>query len=84
VFDLYPNPLPPPPPPVTREATIAALQAGLATLTDDEMKVARLWLIGKSLDATCIFLQMDKQLVRGLWQNMRRKLRDALMPTDGR
>lgn len=84
VFDLYPNPLPPPPPPVTRECTLVALQAGLATLTDDEVKVARLWLIGKSLDATCRFLQMDKQLVRTLWQSMRRKLRVALKPTEAR
>ena len=79
VFDLYPNPLPPPPPAVTREDTLAALQAGFASLTDDEVKVARLWLVGKSLDAACRFLQMDKRLVRDLWQSMRRKLRLALV-----
>jgi DNA-binding CsgD family transcriptional regulator len=78
VFDLYPNPLPPPAPPVTRDDTLAAVQTGFASLTDDEVKVARLWLIGKSFNAICSYLQMDEKVVRSIWRSMRRKLRDAL------
>ena len=37
-IDLYPNPLPPPGPPVTRDSTLADLQTGFASLTDNELK----------------------------------------------
>jgi DNA-binding CsgD family transcriptional regulator len=63
---------------VTRDDTLAAVQTGFASLTDDELKVARLWLVGKSFNGVCNFLQMDEKVVRSLWRSMRRKLRDAL------
>ncbi|WP_171474308.1 helix-turn-helix transcriptional regulator [Frigoriglobus tundricola] len=80
IIELYPNPLPPPGPPVTRESTLADLQTGLASLTDDELKVARLWLVGETLDDVCCILQMREKMVRKLWQSMRRKLSNALEP----
>ena len=78
-IDLYPNPLPPPRPPDTRATILADLQAGFASLTDDELKVAQLWVYGRSVDDVCHFLQMDEATVRGLWRSMRRKLREALI-----
>jgi DNA-binding CsgD family transcriptional regulator len=79
VIDLYPNPLPPPRPPDTRATILADLQAGFASLTDDELKVAQLWVYGRSVDDVCHFLQMDEATVRRLWRSMRRKLREALI-----
>jgi DNA-binding CsgD family transcriptional regulator len=79
IIELYPNPLPPPGPPVTRESTLVDLQTGLASLTDDELKLARLWLVGETLEDACCILQMREKAVRKLWQGMRRKLRFALL-----
>jgi DNA-binding CsgD family transcriptional regulator len=79
IIDLYPNPLPPPGPPVTRESTLADLQTGFGSLTDDELKVARLWLVGETLDEVCCILQMREKRVLELWRSMRRKLRLALL-----
>jgi DNA-binding CsgD family transcriptional regulator len=78
IIDLYPNPLPPPGPPVTRESTLADLLTGFASLTDDEVEVARAWLVGESLEDTCRILERSEKAVRELWQSMRRKLRFAL------
>jgi len=78
-IDLYPNPLPPPGPPVTRESTLADLQTGFASLTDEELKVARLWLVGESLDDICYLLNMREKAVKALWQRMRGKVRFALL-----
>ena len=80
IIDLYPKPLPPPGPPVTRASTLAALQTGLTSLTEDELKVARLWLLGHGFDDVCHLLQMDAKVTRNHWRSMRRKLRDALKP----
>jgi DNA-binding CsgD family transcriptional regulator len=79
VYGLYPNPLPPPRPAVTRESTLAELQTGLASLTDDELQVARLWLVGESLERMCCMLRKSEKSVQKLWQSMRRKLRFALL-----
>jgi DNA-binding CsgD family transcriptional regulator len=81
-IDLYPNPLSPPPPCVTREVTRERLIAGFDSLTDDEVRVARLWLSGKSCNQVCRQLQMDKKTMKKHWQNMRRKLRNALKSKD--
>ena len=78
IIELYPSPLPPPPPPITRETSTAQLQAGFAALSDDEMKVAHLWLTGESLEDICDHLDMTEQKVRSLWQHMRYKIRLAL------
>jgi DNA-binding CsgD family transcriptional regulator len=83
-IDLYPNPLPPPRPPETRETMLADLQAGFASLTEDELKVARLWLYGRSLADVCHFLKLSEKMARTLWRSMRRKLRDALVRGAGR
>ena len=79
IIELQPNPLPPPRPPVTREDTLADLQIAFASLTEDELKLARLWLVGESLDDVCSILRMREKAVRALWQSMRRKLRLALL-----
>jgi DNA-binding CsgD family transcriptional regulator len=77
-IELYPNPEPPPGPPVTRESVLASLQSGLSALTDDELRVARLWLLGHGFLDVCELLRMEPKLARGHWRAMRRKLRDAL------
>lgn len=78
-IDLYPNPLPPPRPPETRETILADLQAGFTSLTDQELKVAQLWIYGRSATDVCYFLQLSEKEVRRLWKRMRRKLRNALI-----
>jgi DNA-binding CsgD family transcriptional regulator len=68
----------PPPPPFDRGAILAGLQVGYASLTDDELRVAQLWLLGESLEDVCDLLGRDKKTMRRTWQDIRRKLRDAL------
>jgi DNA-binding CsgD family transcriptional regulator len=64
---------------VTRESTLADLQTGLASLTDDELALARLWLVGEALEDICYILKLREKKVRMLWQSMRRKVRFALL-----
>jgi DNA-binding CsgD family transcriptional regulator len=78
-IDLYPNPQPPPRPPETRETILADLHAGFAALTQDELKVAKLWIYGRSVSDMCYFLQLRAKVVRRLWKSMRRKMRNALI-----
>jgi hypothetical protein len=78
-IDLYPNPLPPPGPPVTRESTLADLQTGFAALTDDELKLARLWLVGETVDDACYILRLREKQMQKVWRSMRRKIRRALL-----
>jgi DNA-binding CsgD family transcriptional regulator len=78
-IDLYPNPLPPPRPPATRESMLADVQTGFAALTADELKVARLWLVGEGLEDICCTLRMREKAVQALWHRMRRKLREAVL-----
>lgn len=78
-IDLYPNTLTEPRPPETRETVLADLHAALAALNDEELKVAQLWIYGRSVADVCHFLKMDETRVRGLWKTMRRKLREALI-----
>jgi hypothetical protein len=77
-IELYPNPLPPPPSPIPPESSRVRVQLGFAALNDDEMRVAHLWLIGKSREDVCCALGMAEKEVRSLWQHMRWKLRLAL------
>lgn len=81
-IDLYPNPITPRPP-ETRETILADLQAGFAALADDELKVARLWVYGRSLADVCHFLKLDEEVARRLGKRMRRKLRNALITGAG-
>jgi DNA-directed RNA polymerase specialized sigma24 family protein len=76
-IDLYPNPITPRPP-ETRETILSDLHAGFASLTADELKVAQLWIYGRSLDDVCHFLKLNERTIRKLWRGMRRKLREAL------
>src|SRR5215207_10490434 len=66
-IDLYPNPLPPPRPPETRATILADLQAGFAALNEDELKVAQLWIYGRSIADVCYFLKLSEKTVRKLW-----------------
>lgn len=79
IIGLYPNPLPPPGPPETRESTLADLQTGFASLTEDELALARLWLVGEPLEDICYAFDMSEKKVRALWRGMRRKVRYALL-----
>ena len=77
-IDLYPNPLPPPSPPLTREENLTRVQSGFATLDETELRVALLWLTGEMLEDICEYLNKDEDVVRKVWQKMRRKLRDGV------
>ncbi|HEV3387026.1 MAG TPA: hypothetical protein VG097_19565 [Gemmata sp.] len=78
IIELYPSPLPPPPPTLTRETALARVQVGFSALSEDEMRLAHLWLIGLSREDACDELGMSEKKVRNLWQHMRWKLRLAL------
>jgi hypothetical protein len=79
IIDLHPTPLPQPGPPPTRESTLADLQTGFASLTEDELALARLWLVGEDLDDVCYMFRMSEKKVRALWRSMRGKVRFALL-----
>lgn len=79
IIELYPNPLPPPGPPETRESTLADIQAGFAALTDDELALARLWLVGESVEDACSILKVREKKLLKLWRGMRGKVRFALL-----
>jgi hypothetical protein len=79
IIELYPNPLPPPGPPPTRESTLAELHAGFASLTDDELALARLWLVGEDLEDACHAMRVSEKKLRALWRSMRGKVRYALL-----
>lgn len=66
--------------PFDSAATLAQLQAGFASLTEDELRVARLWLMGATIRDASAHLRMKKPALRELWRSMRRKLRAALRP----
>ncbi len=76
ITELYPSP--PPPPLLTREDSLSQVQVGFAALSNDELRVAHLWLTGKGLEDVCCELGMTEEKVRNLWQHMRWKLRLAL------
>jgi hypothetical protein len=78
VVEAYPNPLPVRPP-ETRETILADLQAGFASLTDEELRLARMWLYGRTLGGACRVLQKEPRAVRKLYRAMRRKLNEAIL-----
>jgi len=80
-IELHPNPLPPERP-ITREGTLAGVQAGFASLTDEELRVARLWLRGVAFHDVCAKLNLSEKEVRQHWREMRRKLRAGLIRND--
>jgi hypothetical protein len=78
VVDAYPNPIPERPP-ETRDTILADLQAGFASLTDEELRLARMWLYGRTLGGACRVLQKEPRAVRKLYRAVRRKLREAIL-----
>jgi DNA-directed RNA polymerase specialized sigma24 family protein len=69
--------------PFDRGQALAGLQAAFASLTDDEVCIARVWLLGQSRSDACRLLRMDEDTAQKLWRSMRRKLRDGLKQNDG-
>ena len=82
-IDLYPNPLPPPEPPLTREEQLARVQTGFSSLDETELSVALLWLTGSTLEDISERVGKSEKAVRAAWQQMRRKLRDAVKGNPG-
>jgi DNA-directed RNA polymerase specialized sigma24 family protein len=78
ITEAGPMPLPPPPPPFNREAALAGLQTAFALLTDDELQVARLRMLGVPYDSISEELGMLDDEVEKLWKQARRKLGTAL------
>lgn len=77
-IDLYPLPIPVRPP-ETRDTILADLQTGFASLTEEELRLARMWLYGRTMKAVCRILKRDRRTVRRLYRSMRRKIYDALL-----
>jgi DNA-binding CsgD family transcriptional regulator len=74
---LHPNPLPPPPR-FDRAAALAGLQAAFALLTDDELRIARVRMLGARLVDIAEEFDLDEQEVAKLWKQARRKLGSTL------
>jgi DNA-directed RNA polymerase specialized sigma24 family protein len=78
ITEAGPMPEPPPPPPFNRDATLAALQAAFALLTDDELQVVRLRMFGmRYCDIAEELAALDDD-VEKLWKQARRKLGAAI------
>jgi DNA-binding CsgD family transcriptional regulator len=77
-INLYPLPIRERPP-ETRDTILADLQAGFASLTDEELRLARMWLYGRSMKAVCRLLKRDRREVRRLYRSMRRKIYEAIL-----
>jgi hypothetical protein len=78
IAEMHPNPPEPPPPPFDRAAALARLQASFASLTDDELQVARMRLVGFPLWDIGEELGMADEEVEKLWKLTRNKLGHAL------
>jgi hypothetical protein len=77
IIELHSNPLPPPPR-FDRETTLAGLQAAFALLTDDELRVARVRMLGIRLVDIADELELEDDEAVALWRSARRKLVTAL------
>jgi hypothetical protein len=73
---------PPEPPPFDRGAALAGLQAAFALLTDDELQVARLRMLGLPFDSIAEELHSLDADVEKLWKRARRKLGTALFGSE--
>ncbi|MBY0458435.1 MAG: hypothetical protein K2V38_13935 [Gemmataceae bacterium] len=73
------GPMPvPPPPPFVREEVLARIQTAFALLTDDELRVARLRMLGVPFVDIREELETLDEDVETLWKSARRKLGAAL------
>jgi DNA-binding CsgD family transcriptional regulator len=80
IVEAYPNELPPhrTPRPFDREAVLAKLRSGFTSLTDDEMQVAELRMLGVPFLDISEAIALRPELVQKLWKRARRKLGAAL------
>ena len=80
IVEGYPNPLPPlrSPPQFKREVALAELQAAFALLTDDELQVAQMRMLGARYIDISEALAIRQERVEKLWKQARRKLGTAL------
>jgi DNA-directed RNA polymerase specialized sigma24 family protein len=77
IIELYPNPLPPPPR-FDRGAALAGLQTAFALLTDDELRIARVRMLGVRLTDIAATFRLSTEEVEKLWKQARRKLGNTL------
>jgi DNA-directed RNA polymerase specialized sigma24 family protein len=80
IVEGYPNPLPPPRRPLAfdRGVALAGLQAAFAQLTDDELQVTRMRMLGAPFLDISEELAVRKERVEKLWKQARRKLSAAM------
>jgi DNA-binding CsgD family transcriptional regulator len=80
IVDGYPNPLPPPrrPRPFDRSMALAGLQSAFALLTDEELQVARMRMLGAPFLDISEELALRPERVEKLWKFARRKLGAAM------
>ena len=76
-----PLPLPPDPPPFDRVTSLAGVQAAFVLLTDDELQVARLRMLGTRLIDIAEELGFHDDEVERLWKQARSKLGRAIFGT---
>lgn len=77
ITESGPLPLPPEPPPFDRAVALAGLQAAFALLTDEELEVARLRMLGVRYIDISEELRLVEDEVRRVWKRARRKLGKA-------
>ena len=78
IVELYPNTFLPEQPPFDRTAALAELQTAFAQLTDDEIQVARMRILGAPYTGISEELGMPDEEVEKQWKRARRKLGAAL------
>ncbi len=78
ITEAGPLPLPPEPPPFDRDAALAGLQAAFALLTDDELEVARMRMLGARYIDISEALAIRTERAEQLWKSARRKLGKAI------
>lgn len=81
ITEAGPLPLPPESLPFDRAAVLAGLQMAFAQLTDDELEVARMRMLGVPYVEISEELGMLDEEVEKLWKQARRKLGTALFGT---
>lgn len=80
IVEALPNPLPPSrePPPLDRAAALICLQAAFALLTDEELEVARMRMLGARYIDISEALAIRTERAEHLWKQARRKLGKAI------